>query len=240
MSANAPPRHLVAVLLAVVPLSQIPLDIYTPALPQMVADLQTTSTAMQNTVTAYMLGLSVGFIPVGVPADAWGRRRVLLTSLVLLVAASLLCAVAGDVTFLLAVRFLQGLAACACMVLSYAIAADCFRDSRLVILCNRVFLSFVVIFGLMASAQLAGCGVLCPQLYGQALGLFTDNLGLVGGIVTAGAYLIVTGALAVVGVLPETTQAPLGLLYVFCGLVALPLLARGLSVRRTSKEISHG
>jgi MFS transporter, DHA1 family, multidrug resistance protein len=86
---------------------------------------------MQNTVTAYMLGLSTGFIPIGVMADAWSRKRVLLISLGVVVATSLLCAAATSVPFLLATRFLQGIAACACMVLSYAVAADCFRGAKL-------------------------------------------------------------------------------------------------------------
>lgn len=127
----APPRHLLAILLCVIPLSQIPLDVYTPALPQMVVDLGSTPAALQGTVTVYMLGLAIGFIPVGVMADAWGRRRVLLTCLAVVVATSVLCAVAPNVGFLLAARFLQGLAACACMVLSYAVAADCFRGPKL-------------------------------------------------------------------------------------------------------------
>lgn len=392
-----PPRHIVAILLVVIPMSQIPLDIYTPALPQMVIDLNSSSAAMQNTVTAYMLGLSLGFIPVGVLADALGRKRVLLTCLAVLVVTSLACAAATSVPVLLAVRFLQGLAACACMVLSYAIAADCFRDTKLtsvsgllgaawglapvlapavggvlvqfmswrlifVLLAvlsllvaavvtiampetlsdtdrtpiaigstwgairetvrNRVFGCFVLIFGLMAAAQLsfgvvgpflyqdklgfqpatyglialavgaanllgelscgyfavrtsartlaysalgvfdvgaavlvvsaatvginvwaltigaalalAGCGVLCPQMYGEALGLFKRNLGLVGGIVSAGCYLIVSVALAIVGVIPENSQAPLGWMYVVCGLAALVLLGWAMSGKRTN------
>jgi MFS transporter, DHA1 family, multidrug resistance protein len=56
-TASAPPRHLVFILLLVIPLSQIPLDVYTPALPRMAIELDATSTAMQNTVTAYMLGI---------------------------------------------------------------------------------------------------------------------------------------------------------------------------------------
>lgn len=125
------PRHLVAILLCVIPLSQIPLDVYTPALPQMVTDLASTPAALQATVTVYMLGLAIGFIPVGVMADAWGRKRVLLTCMAVVVATSILCAIAPSVAFLLVARFLQGLAACACMVLSYAIAADCFRGAKL-------------------------------------------------------------------------------------------------------------
>jgi len=393
--AAAPPRHIVVILLMVVPLSQIPLDIYTPALPRMVVDLHSSSTAMQNTVTAYMLGLSIGFVPVGLVADAWGRKRVLLACLAVLIGTSLLCAAAPNVPLLLAMRFLQGLAASACLVLSYAVAADCFRDAKLTsvsgllgaswglapvlapavggllvqfvswrlvfvliavlvaavagvvaiampetlspqnrspiqmghtvrvrtaILRNRVFGCFVLIFGLMAAAQLAfgvvgpflyqgrlgfapaayglvalgvgaanlvgelacgyfavrtstrrlafsalavfgagaliltvspgvvgvnawaitigaalalaGCGVLCPQMYGEAMGLFTRNLGLVGGIATAGSYLIVSAALAVVGALPENTQAELGWLYITCGMTALALLGWATSSRR--------
>src|ERR1700712_4180459 len=129
--ALSPPRFLVAILLFVVPLSQIPLDIYTPALPQMVIDLHSTPAAMQGTVTAYMLGMSLAFIPVGVLADAWGRKPVLLTCLVVVVGTSLLCAVASNVPLLLGVRFVQGAAACSCMVLTYAIAADCFSGGKL-------------------------------------------------------------------------------------------------------------
>ena len=131
MTPGPPPRHLVAILLFVAPLSQIPLDIYTPALPQMVIDLGSTSAAMQNTVTAYMLGMSIAFVPVGVVADALGRKRVLLSCLAVVVLTSLLCAVAGNVPFLLAVRFVQGAAASACLVLAMAIAADSFRGDRL-------------------------------------------------------------------------------------------------------------
>ncbi|GLP81722.1 multidrug effflux MFS transporter [Mycobacterium antarcticum] len=130
-AAVGPPRHLVAILLCVVPLSQIPLDVYTPALPQMVTDLASTPAALQGTVTVYMLGLAIGFIPVGVMADAWGRKRVLLTCLAVVVTTSVLCALAPSVTFLLVARFLQGLAASSCMVLTYAVAADCFRGAKL-------------------------------------------------------------------------------------------------------------
>ncbi|MFE0750934.1 multidrug effflux MFS transporter [Gordonia sp. NPDC058843] len=387
--------RVVGILLCVVPLSQVPLDIYTPAMPEMVTDLSSTSAAVQSTVTAYMLGLAVGFIPVGVLADAWGRKRVLSVCIGVVIAASLCCAAATTVPQLLGARFVQGLGACACMVLSYAIAADCFRGKKLTsvsgllgaawglapviapavggvlaqflswrlifvliaimtalvgilvvvalpetlatadrvpvsvrdtwrssgsIVTHPVFVCFVVVFGLMAAAQLAfgvagpflyqstlgfapaaygvialcvgaanltgelacsylatrtttrrlaygafalfgagttvilasaltigsnawaltigaglalaGCGILCPQMYGLAMGLFTKNLGLVGGIATAASYLIVSVALTLVGALPETSPAPLGWLYAGCGLIGVLLLGWATSSRR--------
>jgi len=84
-----------------------------------------------------------------------------------------------------------------------------------------------------AALALAGCGVLCPQMYGLALGLFTKNLGLVGGIASAGCYLIVSAALALVGALPESDQGELGWLYVVCGFAALGLLGWSTSRQRT-------
>ncbi len=43
---------IVPILLAIIPFSQIPLDAYTPALPQMVRDLAADPAAVPNTVTA--------------------------------------------------------------------------------------------------------------------------------------------------------------------------------------------
>ena len=127
----APPRGIVAILLTIIPLSQIPLDVYTPALPRMALDLHAASASVQNTVTAYMLGMSLAFIPIGVMADAWGRKRVVLACLSVVVLTSVGCAVAPNIVVLLVLRFAQGAAACACMVVTYAIAADCFSGARL-------------------------------------------------------------------------------------------------------------
>lgn len=392
-------RGIVAILLMVIPLSQIPLDAYTPALPDMATELGSTSTTLQNTVTAYMLGMALAFIPVGVISDAVGRKPVLLVCLSIVVATSLGCSVSDDVITLLVLRFLQGCGACACLVLAYAIAADCFAGTRLIAvsgllgaawgvapvlapavggllvqfiswrwifaliallaasvavlvtfalpetlaaddrdrvdfrvtarvlaaaLRHRVFVVLIAVFGLMASAQLvfgvvgpflyqeeldfspaaygamalivgganllgelacgtlatrirtrplafgalgvffcgaivlvasaalmgvnapaitigaclalAGCGVLCPQMYGLALGLFDRNLGLIGGVVSAGCYLIVSAAMTTAGVLPENSQAPLGWLYLGIGIAVGVLLLWATAPKRVGVQ----
>jgi DHA1 family bicyclomycin/chloramphenicol resistance-like MFS transporter len=124
-------RGLVALLLAVVPFAQIPLDAYTPGLPQMVRDLGADNAAVQNTVTAYMLGMSLALVPIGVLADALGRKPVLIVGMTLLIALSVGCATADSIDVLLALRFLQGIGGAACQVVSYTIAADRFRDREL-------------------------------------------------------------------------------------------------------------
>jgi hypothetical protein len=56
-------RGIVALLLTIIPLSQIPLDAYTPAMPDMVRDLASSNALVQNTVTVYVLGMCLALIP---------------------------------------------------------------------------------------------------------------------------------------------------------------------------------
>jgi DHA1 family bicyclomycin/chloramphenicol resistance-like MFS transporter len=94
-----------ALLLAVIPLSQIPLDADTPAMPDMLRDLVSSNALVQNTVTVYVLGMCLALIPLGMLADFWGRRRTLLAGLTLLVTTSVGCAAAPNIWSLLGLRF---------------------------------------------------------------------------------------------------------------------------------------
>ena len=392
-------RGIVPILLCVVPFSQIPLDAYTPGLPQMVVDLATDSASMQNTVTAYMLGMSLALVPVGIASDTLGRRGVLLAGLAMLIAMSVACAMATSVSLLLGLRFLQGIGGCTCLVVAYAVAADCYRGRELTAISGLLgaawglapvlapaaggfivdltswrgvfiviaiaastvamivvfllpetlpaerrapfdprrtagilrdallrpgFLALVLIFAAAARAQLAfgvvapffyqtglgysaaiygfvalglggvnlagelgcahfaqllparmlgfgafalfvagagvltgtgmtlgldfvsitlggalvlgGCGVLCPMMYGMGLGLFERDHGLIGGLISALCYLAVSGAMAIAAVLPEETQAPIGLLYLGLCAIAGVLLAISLPAARHATQ----
>ncbi|MEO6847171.1 MAG: MFS transporter [Chthoniobacterales bacterium] len=78
-SSSSSRRGLVAMLLVTVPFSQIPLDTYTPAMPDMVRELATSASLIENTVTVYMLGMALALIPVGMLSDAFGRKKILLS-----------------------------------------------------------------------------------------------------------------------------------------------------------------
>jgi MFS transporter, DHA1 family, multidrug resistance protein len=77
---------------------------------------------------------------------------------------------------------------------------------------------------------LAGCGTLCPTMYGMSLGLFAKNLGLLGGFISSLCYLAVSVTMAVAAYLPETSQAPVGWVYVAIGTIVALLL--GISLPR--------
>ena len=86
-------------------------DLYLPALPGMAAELSSSASQMQLSITACLLGLSLGQILLGPLSDARGRKLPLLFSLVVFILASFLCSQASGVGELVALRFIQGLAA---------------------------------------------------------------------------------------------------------------------------------
>ena len=388
--------RIIAVLAVVAPLEQVGFDIYAPALPKIAEHFAASNALAQNTVTAYMLGMALVVLPIGLTADAIGRKRVLLTGLSLMLVTSIGCALADSLALMLGLRFVQGMGAGTCLLLAATVAADCFRGAKLVsvlgilgaawgaapvlapavggfivqfaswrvvfvvlavvvglvallvavalpetlepdrrtpidlraaagviarALRHPVFIAFTIMFGLVGAAQMvfgvagpflyqvglgfasatygfialgvgaanfvgaAMCGalaqrtstprlatagavvlalggvvlvvsaetvgfnawfitagaalamlstgVLDPLSKGLAMGVFTRNIGLITGLINTVCYVSITLAMALVAWLPETSQAPLGWLYIGAavGITAL-LVAMG---RRTAE-----
>lgn len=103
------------------------IDMYLAAFPQITADLGTRPAAVQLTITATLIGLALGQLLLGSISDAIGRRKPMLTGLVLYIAASVGIVFVHSVELLTALRFFQGLGAAAGMVLSMAIVRDRFE-----------------------------------------------------------------------------------------------------------------
>ncbi len=115
-------------LTAIGPLS---IDMYLPSLPKLTDDLQTNASLAQLTLTACLLGLSVGQLFVGSISDIYGRRKPLIIALIIYVASSLLCAVAPSIWSLVLLRFLQGASGSAGIVISRAMVRDMYSGSEM-------------------------------------------------------------------------------------------------------------
>ena len=100
------------------------IDMYLAAFPQITSDLGTQPGAVQLTITATLVGLALGQLLLGSISDAIGRRKPMLTGLVLYIAASVGIIFVTSVQLLTVLRFFQGLGAAAGMVLSMAIVRD--------------------------------------------------------------------------------------------------------------------
>jgi EmrB/QacA subfamily drug resistance transporter len=96
------------------------------ALPALQRDLGAASSGLSWTINAYLLPLGALILMGGGAGDHFGRRRLFMIGLSVFTAASVACAVAPDLSFLLAGRFLQGLGAALLMPNSLAILGATF------------------------------------------------------------------------------------------------------------------
>jgi EmrB/QacA subfamily drug resistance transporter len=81
-------------------------------------------------VNGYLLPLSALLLLGGAAGDRFGRRRVLLLGITLFTLASVVCALAGDLPWLIAGRFLQGVSAALLMPNSLAILGTSFTGEE--------------------------------------------------------------------------------------------------------------
>jgi EmrB/QacA subfamily drug resistance transporter len=79
-----------------------------PALPTMQHALHTSETGIAWLLTAYLLAASVGTAIIGRLGDMYGKERMLLWTLVILAAGTLLAAVSSSLGVIIAGRFIQG------------------------------------------------------------------------------------------------------------------------------------
>jgi len=134
-------RTLYIILLgALTALGPFTIDLYLPAFPVLEQDFQTTSAAIQLTLTGTMIGFAVGQLVVGPLSDKVGRRFPLIAVTALHVLASVAAAFAPDLGLLSAARVLMGIGAAAGGVVAMAIVRDLFGGRRLVVMLSRLAL----------------------------------------------------------------------------------------------------
>ncbi|WP_312471186.1 multidrug effflux MFS transporter [Neobacillus sp.] len=107
------------------------IDMYLPALPNIAQDFHTNPSLVQLSLTFFLLGLSSGQLLAGPLSDVRGRRLPLLIGLVIYFVVSLLCVFSPSIWALIVLRFIQGLAGSAGIVISRAIVRDLYSGPEL-------------------------------------------------------------------------------------------------------------
>lgn len=107
------------------------IDMYLPALPEMTGVFHCDSATVQFGLTFCMIGLAVGQLLFGPASDKYGRKNVLVFSLVIFVVASVVCCFSTSVVVFTAARLLQGIGGAGGIVLSRSIAADMYSGREL-------------------------------------------------------------------------------------------------------------
>lgn len=100
------------------------IDMYLPALPSIGESLDASMSEVQASLMAFFVAMGFGQIIYGPASDMLGRKPPLYFGLLLFAAGSIGCALAPDIQTLIALRFVQGLGACAGMVVPRAVVRD--------------------------------------------------------------------------------------------------------------------
>ncbi|MDB5503355.1 MAG: drug transporter protein Bcr/CflA family [Tardiphaga sp.] len=100
------------------------IDMYLPALPAITADLRTSTSATQMTLTMFFIAFGLCQIAYGPLSDVYGRKAPLYAGLALFILGSIGCTLAPSVAWLIAFRCLQGAGAAAMAVIPRAIIRD--------------------------------------------------------------------------------------------------------------------
>jgi DHA1 family bicyclomycin/chloramphenicol resistance-like MFS transporter len=162
-------------------------DTYLPALPEVIAELDSTDSLGQITLSVYLFGLGIGQFIWGPVSDRIGRRAPLLIGIAAFTVAALGCAVAPNMGVLIAARLLMGMAGSAGVVVSRAIVRDLYEGRRL----TQIFSRLTIVFGI---APIVG------PLVGSGILQFSDWRGTFIGLVILGAVLLAAAAICI----PET------------------------------------
>lgn len=189
---------MIVVLGALVALGPLTIDMYLPALPKIGGDLGVSSSVAQLTLTGTLAGLAVGQLIVGPLSDSLGRRRPLMSGIVLHMLASVVCIVSPNIAVLGAARALQGMGASAAMVVSIAVVGDLFAESVAATVLSRLMLVLGV------------APVVAPSL-GAAVLLHASWHWVFAVLVVLAGGLLLLGAVALPETLPPDHRRPLRL-----------------------------
>ncbi|MBM9469459.1 multidrug effflux MFS transporter [Nakamurella leprariae] len=163
------------------------LDAYSPSFPALADEFDVTDTAVQLTLSAVIFGMCLGQIIAGRLSDRFGRKGPVVISMIGYVIASVACALAPTITFLIIARFLQGLTAAGGVATARAVGRDLLAGPQLA----RFF------------SHLGAATAIAP-IVGPMVGAWLLEIGswrMIFGMITG---LGVLGALMVVVLLPET------------------------------------
>jgi DHA1 family bicyclomycin/chloramphenicol resistance-like MFS transporter len=141
---SASPRLLIVVLIVVSALNPIAVNMFVPAMPDIMRGLNTDQAAIQLVLSVYLFSTAVAQLVLGPLSDRFGRRPVLLGGLTVFIVASVICTFAPSIEVLIAGRVLQGCGGCVGIVLGRAIVRDRYERDRAAAMIGYVTMGFAI------------------------------------------------------------------------------------------------
>jgi DHA1 family bicyclomycin/chloramphenicol resistance-like MFS transporter len=120
------------------------IDMYLPALPTIAAEFGTTTAVVQQTLSAFFIGLALGQLFYGPISDRLGRRAPLLFGCAMYTVVSIGCVFAPSIAALMGLRFVQALGSSAGMVIGRSVVRDRFDERE----SARMYSLLVLVMGI--------------------------------------------------------------------------------------------
>lgn len=118
-------------IIAIGALTPISIDMYLPALGDMVKELNTVESVMNMTLYMFMFTMAVAILVFGPIIDRYGRKIPMILCLVEFIISSFLCSLSQDIFSLIVFRILQAIGAGGLMTISTALIKDGFQGPSL-------------------------------------------------------------------------------------------------------------
>lgn len=152
-------------------------DFYLPALPTITGFFHTSVSMVQLSLTAGMLGLGVGQLFIGPFSDKYGRKPLIITSLLFFIISTVACIYTKDIHVFISFRLIQGFAGSGGVVISKSVAADLYKDREL-----TKFFSLLMVVN--------GFGPIAAPVFGGVLINFTTWQGIFWALLSLGVILL--------------------------------------------------
>lgn len=181
-------REFVGIVAALMAINALGIDTMLPALPAMGHALHIAEeNSRQWIIAAYVIGFGASQLIYGPLVDRYGRKPVLVISLILFAMTCLAATLAFDFTTIIVARVLQGVAAAASRVLSVSIVRDRYSGRQMARVMSLSFIVFLAV------------PILAPSI-GQLIMLVFPWQGIFYGLAAWGLFVLVWAGLR----LPET------------------------------------
>jgi Bcr/CflA subfamily drug resistance transporter len=142
------------ILVIIATLADITADMYVPSLPAITQALNSSPSAVQLTLSFYLMGFGLAHLVYGPLSDRIGRRKPLLFGISLAVIGGVTALFANSVWVLIIGRFLQGCGLAACNAIGRALMRDVLSGTHLARIGS--LMGMAMVFVMAASPTLGG------------------------------------------------------------------------------------
>ena len=111
-------------------LQPLGMDIFVSGIKDIMDDLNVNGQQIQYILAAFMLANGISQLFIGLLADQYGRRAVIVTSTLTFALVSFFCTLTATLPVLTLLRFIQGIAAAGSLVITFAVIRDVFDGNQ--------------------------------------------------------------------------------------------------------------